>query len=161
MKLTLILFFTMAYSVLAKNVAIRVVLNHQGQCSEGDIITIQSDIMNIVRPYQDRRVLRQRRLDPWYCASVCRNFPKGTCWLAYPLCTSFRREMTQSDNALPPSDSLPDASSAADMKECKELKGKISDFIQSEMAWSVAISSVCESFLQGNVDLKCFKVKDE
>jgi hypothetical protein len=67
--------------------------------------------------------------------------------------------MQQSDNALPPADTLPEVSSAADMKECKELKAKISEIIETELA-SAAVSSECKPFLQKSVDLKCFVVKD-
>jgi hypothetical protein len=82
MKLPLILFFAMAYSALAKNVAVRVVLKHEGKCKEADMGKIQSDVINAVKPYQDRRALRGRRLNPWYCSTVCQGIPKGYCFLA-------------------------------------------------------------------------------
>jgi hypothetical protein len=159
MKITFILFLAMIYHVAAKtDLAVRVYVSHQGECSDEDIEVVQSGVMSLVSLEPLRRNLRERRLDPWYCATVCRNFPKGTCWLAYPLCKSYRRQMKKDDAVkIDSAEKLPNGEN---IRECFEMKSKIQSEIELEADWVVEISPSCKQVLKSNVDLKCFRVND-
>jgi hypothetical protein len=161
MKLILILVLaTLSLAKAKTNVAVRVVVSHQGQCSEDDIAVVEAGVMSVVEQEPQRRNLRERRLDPWYCATVCRNFPKGTCFLAYPLCKSYRREMQGVAAKTPAVDasSVIKTPPAANVQECTNLKSTILSEIELEAEWLVELSSSCKSVLVSSLDLKCFQI---
>lgn len=108
--MTLLMFFSSSATALnidigsidldLQNFAVRILLN-RGQptldgsfCSSKDQDLIQSSLNQVLPlPHRNLRADGQQGREPVNCRTVCQGFAKGSCYVAYSGCRSYRREL--------------------------------------------------------------------